>query len=121
MQRQGVLYDTSKRIEILVGEAGLRYPICAPETMSAQLDRIGSLIGMSTVRFGILPLNRRMPYMPMHGYTLFDGLALVENITAEIRIRDEDEVATYHTLTDRLWNVAAEGDDARAILSSLRP
>ncbi|MEV0702239.1 hypothetical protein AB0I53_30585 [Saccharopolyspora sp. NPDC050389] len=57
--------------------------------------------------------------MPMHGYWLLDDHALVENITAEIRITDEDEVATYHTLTDRLWTAAAEDNDARHILHRL--
>ncbi|WP_093413799.1 helix-turn-helix domain-containing protein [Saccharopolyspora flava] len=120
MQRQSVLYDTSKRIEILVAEAALRYPICPPEIMAAQLDRLGALVGMATVRFGVLPLDRRVPYMPLHGYTLFDGLALVENVTGEMRIRDEDEVATYHALTDQLWNAAAEGEEARSVLAALR-
>ncbi|TDD41361.1 helix-turn-helix domain-containing protein [Saccharopolyspora elongata] len=119
MRRQAVLYDTSKRIEILVAEAALRYPVCPPETMRSQLDRLTSLIGITHIRFGILPLDQRLPYMPMHGYWLLDDLALVENITAEIRITDEDEVATYHTLTDRLWTAAAEGDDARGILRRL--
>ncbi|MBB5159161.1 helix-turn-helix domain-containing protein [Saccharopolyspora phatthalungensis] len=119
IQRQSILYDTSKRIEILIAEAALRYPVCSPEIMRSQLDRLTSLIGINHIRFGILPLDRQLPYMPMHGYWLLDDLALVENITAEIRITDEDEVATYHTLTDRLWNVAAQDDKARTILHHL--
>ncbi|MCI2419192.1 hypothetical protein MOQ72_17235 [Saccharopolyspora sp. K220] len=42
---------------------------------------------------------------------------LVENITAELRITDPDQVGIYRKLTDRLWSVAAEGDEARAILA----
>ncbi|GAA1944814.1 helix-turn-helix transcriptional regulator [Amycolatopsis minnesotensis] len=118
MARQTVLYDTTKTIEILVAEAGLRYPVAPPDVMAAQLDRLASLIGMSSIRFGVLPLDRAMPYMPMHGYWLLDDVALVEHITAEVRIVDADEVAIYHKLTDRLWNVAAEGEDARAILAA---
>jgi transcriptional regulator with XRE-family HTH domain len=117
MARQSVLYDTTKTIEILVAEAALRYPVAPPDVMAAQLDRLASLIGLPTIRFGVLPLDRPMPYMPMHGYWLLDNVALVENIGAEIRINDADEVAIYHKLTDRLWTVAAERDDARALLS----
>ena len=119
MARQSVLYDTTKTIEILVAEAALRYPVAPPDVMAAQLDRLASLIGLPSIRFGVLPLNRPMPYMPMHGYWLLDDVALVENITAEIRIEDADEVAIYHQLTDRLWKVAAERDQARAILGSI--
>jgi transcriptional regulator with XRE-family HTH domain len=119
MERQRVLYDTSKTIDILVAEAALRYPVAPREVMAAQLDRLAALIGMSSIRFGVLPLDRPMPYMPMHGFWLLDDVALVENITAEIRVEDTDEVTIYHQLTDRLWKVAAERDDARAILARL--
>jgi transcriptional regulator with XRE-family HTH domain len=119
MARQNVLYDTSKTIEILVAEAALRYPVAPPDVMTAQFDRLAALIGMPSIRFGVLPLDRPMPYMPMHGFWLLDDVALVENVTAEIRIEDGDEVAIYHQLTDRLWKVAAERDQARAILARI--
>jgi transcriptional regulator with XRE-family HTH domain len=120
MARQSVLYDTSKTVEILVAEAALRYPVAPPDVMAAQLDRLTALIGMPSIRFGVLPLDRPMPYMPMHGFWLLDDVALVENITAEIRIEDASEVAIFHTLTDRLWKVAAERDDARSVLGRVR-
>lgn len=72
MARQTVLYDPAKRVEVLVAEAALRYPTVPPDVMRAQLDRLGSLIRLPNVRIGLLPLNRRMPYMPMHGYLLID-------------------------------------------------
>jgi hypothetical protein len=84
--------------------------------MAAQLDRLTSLIGMPSIRFGLLPLDRPMPYMPMHGFWLLDDVALVENITAEIRVEDADEVAIFHKVTDRLWKIAVERDEARAVL-----
>lgn len=114
--RQQVLYMPGKRIEILVAEAGLRHPIVSPEIMTAQLDRLSTLVGLSTVRFGVLPLNERLPWMPMHGYWVVDGLVLVENISAEIRITSPEEVAIYNRLTDRLWEAAAEGEAVRKIL-----
>lgn len=115
--RQAVLYDQTKRIEILISEAALRYPVAPPEIMRAQIDRLVGMIGLSNIRFGIIPLNTRLPYFPMHGFWIIDDQVLVENITAEIRITDEAEVAIYDRLTDRLWTVAAEGDEARALLS----
>ena len=119
MARQSVLWDTSKTIEILVAEAALRYPVASPETMVAQIDRLKTMIGLRTVRFGVLPLNRQMPWMPMHGFWILDDQVLVENITAEIRITDPTEVAIYGALTERLWQVAAEGADARALLERI--
>jgi hypothetical protein len=119
MSRQTVLYDTSKQIEILVAEAGLRYPVVAPDTMRAQIDRLVGVIGLSAVRFGILPLDKPMPYFPMHGFWIIGDEVLVENMTAEIRITDEAEVRIYNDIADRLWTVAVEGDEARAVLARI--
>lgn len=117
MARQQVLYIPGKRIEILVAEAALRHPVVGPEVMRAQLDRLSALVGLVTVRFGVLPLNKRMPWMPMHGYWIIDGLVLIENISAEIRITSPEEVAIYNRLTDRLWEAAAVDNAARALIS----
>ena len=116
MSRQSVLYETGKRIEILVAEAALRYPVVDPDTMRAQLDRLVGVIGLSAVRFGILPLDRPMPYFPMHGFWIVGDEVLVENMTAEIRVTDETEVRIFNDIADRLWTVAAEGDEARGLL-----
>jgi hypothetical protein len=60
-----------------------------------------------------------MPWMPMHGFWILDDQVLVENITAEIRVTDPEEVAIYAALTDQLWQVAAEGDEARDLLDRI--
>jgi transcriptional regulator with XRE-family HTH domain len=117
MARQQIIYEPGKRIEILVTEAALRQPVCPPEVMAVQLDRLTSAIGLPAVRFGILPLDRRLPHVPWHGYWIVDDTVYVENITGEGRVADPDDVAVYHRLTDRLWSAAVEGDQARAVLA----
>lgn len=117
MQRQQILYDPGKAIEILIGEAALAHPIAPAEVMAAQIDRLVSLIGLRQLRFGIVPRHRRLPHILAHGYWIVDELVTVETTTSELHIDDPDQVATYHRLTDRLWDVAAEGDAARAILT----
>lgn len=116
---QTVLYDTTRSIEVLVAEAALRYPVVPPDVMVAQLDRLMSLIGLRSLRLGVLPLDHRMPWMPLHGYWIVDETVLVENVTADVHITDPDEVAVYDALTDRFWEVAVEGDEARVLLARI--
>lgn len=40
IRRQDALYDPDKRVEILVGESALRYPLCPAPVMRTQLDRL---------------------------------------------------------------------------------
>lgn len=116
LRRQQVLYQSDKRIEILVTETALLHPIASPEDMAIQLDRLITAVDLPTVRFGVLAAARQLPHALLNTYWILDTHVFVETITAELRINDPDQLATYHRLTDRLWKIAAEGDDARGIL-----
>lgn len=120
MQRQQILWEPGRTIEMLMTESALWHPVTAPEVMAGQLDRLVSSIGIPNVRFGILPVGVRLPYMLMHGYWIVDNVVLVETVTGELTVSDPDEVATYNEVTDLLWGVAAEGDAARRLLLDRR-
>jgi transcriptional regulator with XRE-family HTH domain len=119
MERQRILYEPGRTVEILVTEAALRHPVCPPAVLLAQLDRLGSALGLPGVRLGVLPLDAELPHVPWHGYWIVDDTVFVELVTSEVRVTDTDEIAIYHRLTDRLWSVAVEGDEARALLARL--
>lgn len=119
MERQRILYEPGRIVEILIAEAALRHPVASPEVMVAQLDRLISAVGLPGVRFGMLPLSRPVPYVPLHGFWIVDDVVEVETVTSEVRVTDSDQVAIYQQLADRLWSVAVEGDDARALLARI--
>lgn len=119
MERQRILYEPSRTLEILVAEAALRHPICPAPVMLAQLDRLQSALGLPGVRIGVLPLDQRLPHVPWHGYWIVDDEVFVELVSSEVRVTDQAEVAIYHRLTDRLWEAAAEGEQARLVLARI--
>jgi transcriptional regulator with XRE-family HTH domain len=118
-ERQRVLYDPTKRMDILLAEAALLHPVCDRTVLAGQIDRLISVIGLSTVRFGMLPAGRQLPHLLPHGFWIHDDVVLVETVAEELRIDDPDQVALYRRLTDRLWTVAVEGDEARGVLTRL--
>ncbi|MGH3984004.1 MAG: Scr1 family TA system antitoxin-like transcriptional regulator [Pseudonocardiaceae bacterium] len=61
MQRQEYLYDPGKHFRFLVTEAALRYLVCPPATLRAQLDRLVVLSGLDTVELAVLPFEARLP------------------------------------------------------------
>jgi len=120
IRRQEVLYDPNKQIEILVHELALRAPVAGPEIMRAQLDRLTTLTGMaSNLRFGLIPLDAVVPTVSMHGYTIHDDTVIIEINHTEITTTDTDDLALYRRITDQLWDIAVEGNYARAILTQL--
>ncbi|WP_207954124.1 Scr1 family TA system antitoxin-like transcriptional regulator [Saccharopolyspora elongata] len=118
MQRQQVLYQ-GKDIEVIVSQHALRHPVAAPDAMLGQLDRLMSAVDIPGLKFGVLPDFRRLPNITMNGFTMLDDVVQVEQVSAELTIEDPEQVAIYHRLMDRLWQVACEGDEARAILRKL--
>jgi transcriptional regulator with XRE-family HTH domain len=116
MQRQQVLYDSSKSIDILIAEAALLHPVCSPAQMTAQVDRLVSATGLSNVRFGLLPAYRPVPNLIPHGFWLVDDTAFIEKVAGEERESDPEQIAIYERLADQLWSVAVTGEEARALL-----
>lgn len=119
LRRQEVIYDPGKRIEILLTEWALRSPIAPPPVMAGQIDRLMAVLGMSTLRLGIIPLGVRVPAVAMNGFWIVDDMVIAETVNAELSIRDPDDVALHERLLDRLWSVAVEGDQARALLARI--
>lgn len=117
MQRQQVLYEPDRTIEILVAEAAVLHPIAPAPVMAAQIHRLIATIGLPNVRFGVIPAGTVLPHVLWHGYWIVDRVVLVENISAEVRITDPEQVAIYERLTDRLWAVAVEDGHARELLT----
>lgn len=116
MRRQQVLYEADRTIELLMTESALLHPVAPDDVMTGQIHRLMATLGVPGVRFGILPVGRRLPYMLMHGYWIINGLVQLETVSAELTVVDPDEVAVYNELTDMLWRAADENDDARALL-----
>lgn len=116
MERQRVLYDSGKSIEMLIMESALRTGVCPPGAMVAQMDRLLAVAGLPSVRLGIIPLDTHLPVIPMHGVWIFDDSVTVETNDSEITTDDPADLALYNRLMDQLWTVAVTGDDARAVI-----
>jgi transcriptional regulator with XRE-family HTH domain len=115
MQRQQVLYDTTKDFEFLIAEPVLWWRILAPDAMRHQLDRLQTVIGLPNVRFGILPFGRRLATVPQNAFQLLDDTALVETFIGETTYRGAD-AGSYRDALTRLWTNAVECDDARRLI-----
>ncbi|WP_172894098.1 DUF5753 domain-containing protein [Micromonospora purpureochromogenes] len=115
MQRQHLLYDTSKRFEFLLAEPVLRWLLCPPEVMRGQLDRLQTVVGVPNIRFGILPLGVQLATTPQNSFQMYDDIAIVETFVGETTHRD-DEAAAYAKAIERLWSGAVTDEEARRLI-----
>jgi len=116
MQRQQVLYDTSKTFEFVITEAVLRLLLCPPATMLAQLDRLLALDGLPHITLGIIPFGVELPTAPQNSFILFDDdLAVVETFVGETMYHG-DEAAAYIAAMASLAAEAQYDAQAREII-----
>jgi transcriptional regulator with XRE-family HTH domain len=115
MQRQQALYDPGKTFEFLLAEPVLRWLICPPAVMRAQLDRLQTVIGLDRVRFGVLPMGVELGTTPQNSFQIYvseEPLAVVETFTGETFMQG-DQAAAYGRALDRMWEEALTGERAR--------
>ncbi|MFG3196567.1 helix-turn-helix domain-containing protein [Streptomyces sp. NPDC048208] len=114
IERQAVLYDSSKRFTFLLTEQAVRWAVVPPPVMAVQLDRLVSLSYLSNVRIGVLPFGTPLTRGPMNTFTVYDDrLVTVENFTGRIVFQDARDIAEHREIFDQYERHALFGEDAR--------
>ncbi|MFI7707575.1 helix-turn-helix domain-containing protein [Nonomuraea sp. NPDC049480] len=124
IQRQEILYDTSRQFEFLITEGALRARPPGPVgILVEQMGRIASLATLDNVTIGLLPFDRVI--QTAIGWSEFaiyddaedgDRCAFAEVTHAELTISNPKDVEIYTTVMDRLAANALYGDEARELL-----
>lgn len=115
---QEILYDPSRRFHIIITEAALRYRLCPPEVMLAQLDRLVSATTLPNMRFGVIGNHTAYTRIPSHGFWVHDDrMVLVETFTAELNLAQPQEVEAYTAAFRRFAAIASYGGGARKIIA----
>jgi transcriptional regulator with XRE-family HTH domain len=118
MQRQEMLWRQDKRFHFLLTEAALRYRLVSVDVMLAQLDRLMALSSMRNVRLGVIDFKTQYVADPRHGFWLLDSdLVRIETYSAELNLRQPQEIELYAQIFEQLAAVASYGSAARAIIA----
>lgn len=117
MQRQEILYRPDKRFHFVLTEAALRYRLVSPDIMLGQLDRLLNISTMRNVKLGIIGFDTQYVTDPRHGFwVLGNDLVRVETYSAELNLRQPQEIELYSSIFEYHAAVASYGAAARAII-----
>jgi transcriptional regulator with XRE-family HTH domain len=117
MQRQQLLYQPGKQVQLVVLEAALYSRVCSPEALAGQLDRLLAVTSLANVEFGIIPFAARLPVFPICSFMIFDTeLVTAETLTGEQQVNEPEQIALYDRFFTLLRDRAARGQDAAAIV-----
>ncbi|MFE2495570.1 helix-turn-helix domain-containing protein [Streptomyces scopuliridis] len=118
MRRQKWLYQSGRKLRVIMWEAALHALICPSSVLATQLDRLAGVIGMDTVELGIVPFSAPLKIPAANGFWIFDErLAITEDWHAEVWVDDNIGVATYLMVWDTLRDAAVYGADAYRIIT----
>ncbi|MEV5792669.1 Scr1 family TA system antitoxin-like transcriptional regulator [Streptomyces sp. NPDC052192] len=121
VQRQSLLYQSGRTFHVLLWEAALHAGVAPPAVIAAQLDRLASVIGLDTVRLGIVPFGAQVGVPPANGFWLYDDrTAIVEEWHAELWLNDADSLALYRRVWDTLDQSAVYGTHALRLVARAR-
>ncbi|MHB9861451.1 helix-turn-helix domain-containing protein [Streptomyces sp. YIM S03343] len=117
LERQTVLYDTSKSFTFILTEQAAKWAIVPPPVMAMQIDRLISLSRLPNLRIGVIPTGTVTPRGPMNTFTVYDGrLATVENFTGRMVFRDARDVSEYLAVFSLFEGHALFDEEARILL-----
>ncbi|WP_133853394.1 helix-turn-helix domain-containing protein [Labedaea rhizosphaerae] len=117
MQRQEMLYRPDKRFHFVITEAALRYRLAGRDIMIGQLDRLMAMTSMRNVKLGVIDFKTQYVTDPRHGFWVYDDhLVRFESYSAEINLRQPQEIELYTGIFEHLAAVASYGTEARAII-----
>ncbi|MFC5802294.1 helix-turn-helix domain-containing protein [Streptomyces formicae] len=121
LRRQEILYQPGRTFEIVMWEAALHAGVCPPSVLAAQLDRLAGVIGLDTVRLGIVPFGAQVAVPPANGFWLYDErLAIVEDWHAELWLDTAEDIALYGRVWSLLRESAVYGPVAHRLIARAR-
>ncbi|MGW4888680.1 helix-turn-helix domain-containing protein [Streptomyces murinus] len=121
LARQGILYESGRRLHFIITESVLRWRIVSPLVMAGQLDRLISVSRLPDVDLRIVPLSVRQTEFPSHSFSIKDDrMVTVETVHAELSVTDPRDVALYVEKFGRFTEIAVFGDSMRDMVEGIR-
>ncbi len=115
--RSRFLYEGGHRYVVLMEESVLRFRTADPDAMRGQLRHLLTVMPLASVSLGIIPFTAQRTVWPLEAFYVHDDtMAVVETLTAEIKVTQPRELADYLKAFTGLAEMAVYGDDARALI-----
>jgi transcriptional regulator with XRE-family HTH domain len=116
MQRHQALYDTGKKVHMVLTEGALRYRSVPVPVLADQLDRLIDISGLSALELCIIPSGALVPVYGLGGFRLYDDIVIIESIVGEQQLSEAEDVARYGRYLELLREAAVTGPEAVAII-----
>jgi len=120
IERQRILTSPGRRFNVIILEAALHARYGTDQLMRGQLRHVQLVASWDNIDVAVVPFTAILPAVVQHGFTIFDDrLVSADTASGMLRVHSGDEVADYVQAAAALRDVAAVGDAAQALLSTI--
>ncbi|MFE6904122.1 helix-turn-helix domain-containing protein [Streptomyces sp. NPDC057717] len=117
--RSRFLYEGGHRYVVLMEESVLRFRTAGPDAMRGQLRHLLAVMPLASLSLGIIPFTAQRTVWPLEAFYVHDDTtAVVETLTAEIKVTQPRELADYARAFTGLAEMAVYGDAARSLIQA---
>jgi transcriptional regulator with XRE-family HTH domain len=122
VNRQALLYDSSRSFEFILTEGALRYRAGSADVMRGQAEKIISVMPLPNVSVSVIPFTATPAALFVSGFVIYDipdnPVVLVEILSRELQLRTDWDVHLYEQTFERLNASAVSGQAAEALIRS---
>jgi hypothetical protein len=120
LQRQQLLYDPARRLRFLMTEAAVRARVAPASVLRGQVDRILALaVGFDHLEVGVLPTATPVQAYSVTSFDIIGDVVVVELPGADVRLRDQANLARYTETFEGLWRSALRGEELVPFLRAI--
>ena len=120
IERQSVIYNPQKNIEIIILESGLRTRVCSQNTLYEQLIRLIDLCSLRSLNLSVVPIEAEIPLIPLGGYTIFDNdMVILETLSGEQQLSLPEEIELYQAAFKETSKVAIQSQGCAKLISKI--
>lgn len=120
VNRQALLFDSSRRFEFVLTEGALRYRVGPRDLMRGQAEKIISVMTLPNVSVSVIPFTATPAALFVSGFVIYDipgdPVVLVEILSRELQLRTSWDMQLYEETFGRLKASALTGEPAEALI-----
>ncbi|MFJ8755199.1 helix-turn-helix domain-containing protein [Streptomyces sp. NPDC102441] len=117
--RSRFLYEGGHKYVVLMEESVLYFRTASPDAMRGQLRHLLAVMPLAALSLGIIPFTAQRTVWPLEAFYVHDDTtAVVETLTAEIKVTQPREIADYMRAFAGLAEMAVHGDAARTLIQA---
>ncbi|TQE26504.1 XRE family transcriptional regulator [Streptomyces ipomoeae] len=121
LERQQVLYDSTKELHFIITENVLRWRIVSAPRMAEQIGRLIALSRLPNIDMRVVPFAAEQRDIANHAFVIRDDRTVtVETVHAELVVTDPRDVSQYVKKFEGFASVALTGNDMRSMLGSVQ-